>query len=128
MYYSILNNELLFKVVNNHPLFSYALTTIRDFTDNYCVYVDSRLSIDIVKKYHENVKTLDNDKIDFNVKELPLHKPLLNSKHLNGKIDKLFHYEINDELDCISIESLIKSNFCESTLNKRVTIILNKLL
>ena len=38
----------------------------------------------------------------------------MSSKHLNGKIDKLFHYEINDELDCISIESLIKSNFCES--------------
>jgi D-3-phosphoglycerate dehydrogenase / 2-oxoglutarate reductase len=121
MYYSILNNELLFIEVNNHPLFSYALTAIRNFTDNYCVYVDSRFSIDVVKQYHEDVKTLDIAKIDLKAKELPLHKPLLNSKHLSGQIDELYHYEINNELDCISIESLIKSNFCESrplVLNK----------
>ena len=120
MYYSILNNKFLFFLVNNHPLFSYSICTIRKFTDTYCIYVDSSLSIEIVKQYHDNVKILDIKNLNNCGKELPLNKPLLKVKHLLGEFDKLYDYEIIDEIDCFAHEGLIKSNFCESRPEKLV--------
>ena len=109
MYYSVLKDEILFKSINNHPIFSYALTAIKNFANNYIVFVTDSSFIEIVSEYHENVKFLDDSiGLPFQGTEIGLDRPLLNKNHLEGKIDRLYDFVIKDEIDLYSIIVLIK--------------------
>ena len=104
MYYSVLKDEILLRLINNHPVFSYALTAIKKFTNNYIVFVTDSRFIEIVSEYHDNVKFLD-DSISLSSQgtEIDLDRPLLNKNHLEGKIDRLYDFVIKDVIDLYSI-------------------------
>ena len=119
MYYSVLKDEILLKLINNHPVFSYALTAIKNFTDNYIVFVTNSSFIEIVSEYHDNVKFLDDSiSLPSQGTEIGLDRPLLNKNHLEGKIDRLYNFVIKDEIDFYSIIGLIKTDFCTSRPKK----------
>jgi phosphoglycerate dehydrogenase-like enzyme len=117
MYYSLIENKILFKEINYHPIFSYGLNIVRLISNNYIIYVAREFDIEIVKEYHNNVFYINGDE-KFLGDKIELDRPLLNEDHIRGCFDKLYEFKIHDNFDFIAAKSLISSDFCKSRPEK----------
>ena len=117
MYYSLIEEKILFEVVNNHPLFSYALNTLLKTGEKCIIYVKKEFDIELVKEYHDSVYWID-ETVLFKGDKIDLNRPLLSRKHLNGLKDKSYEFTVNDDFDLKCANSLICSNFCDSRPEK----------